>query len=395
MYRTSLELNFDNVAPWDQVAYQSPFPHAGTQDARSSKISVEDYVISNFEFIPVVAPSPPEVVLDSRAKGKWYILEVTIVVARCYVDLSKETMGSHQPKVCQLWTNIAARYNHMKPKRHMHPKFVGGTEYGGDPKRMKTAASGNYTTNYFNSPMEESFGTHVSSYTYVESHKGANSRAQDHGYNKKGDEEIQFGSHKESLILRRQGKLLGAWSRGFGFVTFNEVVVRKVFDEIRERNVVSWNSLLWGYVKCGDLAMALSVFDEMLEKDVVSWTSMVSGYAKGLSRAQAERAATAATRSVNAYGQKEEGPSRWQERKEAKRQMYLMSTEKQVRSGERKDLKSSTSSVASASQCQKCYQMGHWTCECKNERVYISRPSQTQQVKNLKHKSDKESDNDW
>ncbi|KAG6421454.1 hypothetical protein SASPL_118007 [Salvia splendens] len=52
-------------------------------------------------------------------------------------------------------------------------------------------------------------------------------------------------------------------------------------DEIRERNVVSWNFLLWGYVKCGDLAMALSVFDEMPEKDVVSWTSMVSGYARG------------------------------------------------------------------------------------------------------------------
>ncbi|KAG6417881.1 hypothetical protein SASPL_120078 [Salvia splendens] len=106
-------------------------------------------------------------------------------------------------------------------------------------------------------------------------------KTRDHGYNKKGDEEIQFGSHEESLILRRQRKLLGAWSRGFGFVTFNEVVVRKVFDEIRERNVISWNSLLWGYVKCGDLAMALSVFDEMPEKDVVSWTSMVSGYARG------------------------------------------------------------------------------------------------------------------
>ncbi|KAL0433942.1 UNVERIFIED_CONTAM: hypothetical protein Slati_2728500 [Sesamum latifolium] len=67
--------------------------------------------------------------------------------------------------------------------------------------------------------------------------------------------------------------------------------------------------------------------------------------AKGLSRAQAERAAAAAARNVNAYGQKEEGPSRWQERKEAKRQMYLMSTEKQVRLGERKDLKSSTTTL--------------------------------------------------
>lgn len=107
--------------------------------------------------------------------------------------------------------------------------------------------------------------------------------------------------------------------------------------------------------------------------------------AKGLSRAQAERAAAAAARNVNAYGQKEEGPSRWQERKEAKRQMYLMSTEKQVRLGERKDVKTSMSaSGGAASQCQKCFQTGHWTYECKNERVYISRPSRTQQLKNPK-----------
>ena len=40
--------------------------------------------------------------------------------------------------------------------------------------------------------------------------------------------------------------------------------------------------------------------------------------AKGLNRSQAELAAAAAAQNVNAYGQKEEGPSRWQERKEAK-----------------------------------------------------------------------------
>ncbi|GKU85341.1 hypothetical protein SLEP1_g21 [Rubroshorea leprosula] len=107
--------------------------------------------------------------------------------------------------------------------------------------------------------------------------------------------------------------------------------------------------------------------------------------AKGLSRAQAERAAAAAARNVNAYGQKEEGPSRWQEKREAKRQMYLMSTEKAVRLGERKDLKPSMSTIGgTASQCQKCFQSGHWTYECKNERVYMSRPSRTQQLKNPK-----------
>ncbi|KAG0486049.1 hypothetical protein HPP92_008144 [Vanilla planifolia] len=108
--------------------------------------------------------------------------------------------------------------------------------------------------------------------------------------------------------------------------------------------------------------------------------------AKGMSRAQAERAAAAQARNVNAYGQKEEGPSRWQERKEAKRQMYLMSTEKAVKLGERKDLKASGSLGGTAAQCQKCFQFGHWTYECKNERVYMSRPSRTQQLKNPKLK---------
>ncbi|KAJ1395296.1 Zinc finger, CCHC-type superfamily [Sesbania bispinosa] len=106
--------------------------------------------------------------------------------------------------------------------------------------------------------------------------------------------------------------------------------------------------------------------------------------AKGLSRAQAERAAAAAARNVNAYGQKEEGPSRWQEKREAKRQMYLMSTEKAVKLGERKDLKPTMSTMGGTAQCQKCFQSGHWTYECKNERVYISRPSRTQQLKNPK-----------
>ncbi|KAI7841725.1 hypothetical protein COHA_004591 [Chlorella ohadii] len=32
--------------------------------------------------------------------------------------------------------------------------------------------------------------------------------------------------------------------------------------------------------------------------------------------------------------------------------------------------------------CQRCLQQGHWTYECKNEPVYQSRPTRTQQLKN-------------
>lgn len=55
---------------------------------------------------------------------------------------------------------------------------------------------------------------------------------------------------------------------------------RRVFDEMPERNVVSWNSVLFGYLKAGELMNARRVFDSIPVKDVISWNSMISGYAK-------------------------------------------------------------------------------------------------------------------
>ncbi|XP_071703446.1 pentatricopeptide repeat-containing protein At5g66520-like [Rutidosis leptorrhynchoides] len=52
----------------------------------------------------------------------------------------------------------------------------------------------------------------------------------------------------------------------------------KVFDEMRVRNIVTWNTLLAAYVKCRDIIGARKVFDEMPERNIVSWTTLVSGY---------------------------------------------------------------------------------------------------------------------
>lgn len=55
---------------------------------------------------------------------------------------------------------------------------------------------------------------------------------------------------------------------------------QKVFDEMPERNLVTWNGLLTGLVKWGHLDAALSVFSEMPSRNIVSWTGIIDGCAQ-------------------------------------------------------------------------------------------------------------------
>ncbi|KAB2623799.1 pentatricopeptide repeat-containing protein [Pyrus ussuriensis x Pyrus communis] len=52
----------------------------------------------------------------------------------------------------------------------------------------------------------------------------------------------------------------------------------KVYDEITEKNLVSWNICLKGLGRFGEIQKARHMFAEMPERDVVSWNSMISGY---------------------------------------------------------------------------------------------------------------------
>ncbi|MCL7040335.1 hypothetical protein MKW94_006111 [Papaver nudicaule] len=51
-----------------------------------------------------------------------------------------------------------------------------------------------------------------------------------------------------------------------------------LFELMRDRNVISWTAMVSGYCKSGDLENARRVFREMPEKSVVSWNAMLSGY---------------------------------------------------------------------------------------------------------------------
>lgn len=53
---------------------------------------------------------------------------------------------------------------------------------------------------------------------------------------------------------------------------------RMLFDNLPQRNTVTWNSMLTGYVQNRDIARAQKLFDEMPERDIISWNLMISGY---------------------------------------------------------------------------------------------------------------------
>ncbi|CAL4900991.1 unnamed protein product [Urochloa decumbens] len=55
-------------------------------------------------------------------------------------------------------------------------------------------------------------------------------------------------------------------------------LARKVFDGMRNKDVVSWNTLISAHARLGQMRKARALFDSMPDKTVVSWTALVSGY---------------------------------------------------------------------------------------------------------------------
>lgn len=58
------------------------------------------------------------------------------------------------------------------------------------------------------------------------------------------------------------------------------VEAMQVFYEMPERNTVTWNVMITGLTKWGELKVAHSLFDQMPTRTVVSWTGIIDGYTR-------------------------------------------------------------------------------------------------------------------
>lgn len=55
-------------------------------------------------------------------------------------------------------------------------------------------------------------------------------------------------------------------------------IARKIFDEMKHKNVICWTSMVSGYVSSGQLDEARKLFNRSPIRDIVLWTAMINGY---------------------------------------------------------------------------------------------------------------------
>ncbi|KAG7576030.1 Pentatricopeptide repeat [Arabidopsis thaliana x Arabidopsis arenosa] len=80
-------------------------------------------------------------------------------------------------------------------------------------------------------------------------------------------------AYSSNLIL--SNALLGMY-----FKCKESGLAKRAFDAMKKKDMRSWNTMVVGFVRLGDMEAAQAVFDQMPQRDLVSWNSLLFGYSK-------------------------------------------------------------------------------------------------------------------
>ncbi|KAL5973995.1 hypothetical protein ACLOJK_030655 [Asimina triloba] len=105
---------------------------------------------------------------------------------------------------------------------------------------------------------------------------------------------VKCGLMKEARKLFDDGrakKNVVTWTAMLaGYFRFKQIKeAEKLFAEMPEKNVISWNTMLCGYAQNGRVDLALDLFEKMPERNVVSWNTVVTALAQEGRIEQAEK----------------------------------------------------------------------------------------------------------
>ncbi|GLT84096.1 hypothetical protein SLE2022_023470 [Rubroshorea leprosula] len=84
---------------------------------------------------------------------------------------------------------------------------------------------------------------------------------------------IKFGLYSDLFV---QNSLVSFYS-ACGFLNS----ARKLFDEMPNRDFVSWNAMIIGYLRSGKLGEALDLFRRMDRRNIITWNSIITGFVQG------------------------------------------------------------------------------------------------------------------
>ncbi|KAK1306515.1 Pentatricopeptide repeat-containing protein [Acorus calamus] len=95
------------------------------------------------------------------------------------------------------------------------------------------------------------------------------------------------GTQMHSLIVKRESAISSDVFLNNCLMSFycrcgRVSLARRVFDRMRERDSVSWNTIIDGYAKVSDMDRALEMFERMepSDRNSITWNSMIGGYAR-------------------------------------------------------------------------------------------------------------------